>query len=71
MTECDAEQVRRARAGDRAAYGALVDAYQRMVFATALNITGNYSDAEDVVQDAFLRAFERLATLVEPAKFPA
>lgn len=71
MTERDAEQVRRARAGDRAAYGALVDAYQGMVFATALNITGNYSDAEDVVQDAFLRAFERLATLVEPAKFPA
>jgi len=56
MTERDAEQVRRARAGDRAAYGALVDAYQGMVFATALNITGNYSDAEDVVQDAFLRA---------------
>ena len=71
MTERDADQVRRARAGDRAAYGALVDAYQGMVFATALNITGNYSDAEDVVQDAFLRAFERLGTLAEPMKFPA
>jgi len=71
MTERDADQVRRARAGDRAAYGALVGAYQGMVFATALNITGNYSDAEDVVQDAFLRAFERLGTLAEPMKFPA
>ena len=46
--------------GDRAAYGILVDRHLKSVYNVALRIVGNSSDAEDVAQDAFLRAFERL-----------
>ncbi|HIJ66522.1 MAG TPA: sigma-70 family RNA polymerase sigma factor, partial [Candidatus Hydrogenedentes bacterium] len=63
------EYVRKALEGDKDAYGALVDAYQGMVFATALNITGDYADSEDVVQEAFLRAYQKLRALSDPAKF--
>ena len=44
MEPSERESIRRALLGDREAYGALVDAYQGMVFAAALNITGNYAD---------------------------
>ena len=42
-----------------------------MVFAVALNLTGNYADSEDVVQETFLRAYEKLRTLSDPSRFPA
>jgi len=69
MGHADREYVLRALRGDQAAYAALVDAYQGMVFAIALNITGNYADSEDVVQEAFLRAYHKLRTLSDPSKF--
>lgn len=59
--------VLRTLSGDRAAYGTLVDAYQGMVFAAALNITGSYEDSSDVVQEAFLRAYQKLPSLADPA----
>lgn len=65
----ESELVRQASRGDTEAFGQLVGAYQGMVFAVALNITGNYADSEDVVQDSFLRAWTRLHTLADPAKF--
>lgn len=49
-----------ARAGDATAFGALVRRYQRRVYAVALHLTGNHSDAEDVAQEAFVRAFRGL-----------
>ncbi len=61
--------IQKAVNGDREAYGTLIDAYQGMVFATALNILGNYSDSEDVVQEAFLRAYQKLETLSDPSRF--
>ncbi len=67
--ECDS--VRKAIEGDKEAYGALIDTYQGMVFATALNITGNFADSEDVVQEAFIRAYQKLRTLSDPSKFAA
>ena len=53
----DAELVERARAGDPAAFGALVDRYQHVVVRAALAVLGRRSDAEDVAQEAFLRAY--------------
>jgi RNA polymerase sigma-70 factor (ECF subfamily) len=51
-----------ARAGDRDAFGRLVQRHQRRVYAAALHILGNHSDADDVTQDTFVRAFKGLAS---------
>ena len=64
-----AELVRRARQGERAAFAALVRRHLRAAYAVALAVLGRPADAEDVAQDAFLVAFERLASCREPARF--
>jgi len=51
-----------ARQGDRAAFGTLVRRYQRRVYAAALHILGNHRDADDVVQETFVRAYRALGT---------
>lgn len=56
----DLELVAAARKGDQGAYGKLVDRHLRSVYSVALRLVGQSSDAEDVSQDTFLRAFERL-----------
>lgn len=56
----DLELVQSSRTGDRVAYGKLVDRHLRSVYSVALRVLGQSSDAEDVSQDTFLRAFERL-----------
>ena len=60
MSADDDATVERAQRGDRAAFGALVRKYQKRVYATAFHITGNHGDADDVAQDAFIRAFRGL-----------
>jgi len=52
--------VLRARAGDARAFEDLVRAHYRAAYATGRALTGNDMDAEDVVQDGFIRALERL-----------
>jgi len=64
-----AELVLRARNGDRKAFTALVRAHLRAAYAIALSVVARPADAEDVAQDAFLIAFERLDTCREPARF--
>jgi len=54
------ELVQRARAGDGPAFEELVRGHYRAAYATARALTGNAMDAEDVVQDSFIRALERL-----------
>jgi RNA polymerase sigma-70 factor (ECF subfamily) len=61
--------VRAAKAGDIGAYEQLVRRYDRNVFRIAQHITHNREDAEDVVQDAFLKAYENLAKFQEQSKF--
>lgn len=56
----DLELVDAAQKGDRQAYGALVDRHFKSVYSVAMRILGNSADAEDVSQDTFIRAFERL-----------
>jgi len=60
MSEDEADLLTRARQGDRTAFGALVRRYQRRVYAAALHVTGNHSDADDVAQEAFVRAYRGL-----------
>lgn len=59
----DALLVDRVRRGDADAYGELARRHLRRAFAIAWRILEHREDAEDVVQDAFLRALERLDTL--------
>ena len=56
----DRALILRARDGDREAYGALVRRYQRRVYVTALQITQNQSDADDLAQEVFVKAFRAL-----------
>ncbi len=56
----DAAVVEKARAGDEQAFKALVERHSRAVFRLAFRMTGNEPDAEDVVQEAFLKAYRRL-----------
>jgi RNA polymerase sigma-70 factor (ECF subfamily) len=51
----------RARAGDEAAFGCLVDTYQRVAVRAAMAALGRREDAEDVAQEAFLLAWRKLA----------
>src|SRR5260221_2321305 len=52
----------RAREGDREAFGRLVRRHQRRVYAAALHILNNHSDADDATQEAFVRAYRGLAS---------
>jgi RNA polymerase sigma-70 factor (ECF subfamily) len=56
----DAALVRRSLEGDAGAFGALVDRYRRPVFTLALRMLKNRAGAEDVAQDAFVKAHGRL-----------
>lgn len=69
MSEEEADLLARARQGDTSAFGALVRRYQRRVYAAALHLTGNHSDADDVAQEAFVRAFRGLGSFDGRADF--
>ena len=58
----DTEEIGRAKRGDRQAFGILVQRYQRRVYATAFRVVGNHSDADDLMQEAFLRAYRALGS---------
>jgi RNA polymerase sigma-70 factor (ECF subfamily) len=59
----------RARQGDSDAFRALVETHSRSVFRLAFRMTGNEQDAEDVVQEAFLRAYRQLGRFESRANF--
>ncbi len=61
--------VNAARKGDIAAFEELVRRYDRNVFRIAQHITQNREDAEDVVQDAFLKAYQNLGQFQGQSKF--
>lgn len=63
------ELVTRARGGDRHAYRQLVERYQRRVFAIAFEIVRNREDAEDIVQESFVKAFLSLRDFRGQASF--
>jgi RNA polymerase sigma-70 factor (ECF subfamily) len=63
------ELVARAREGDAAAYNELVGRYERKIFRLAKHITQNDEDAEDVLQETFMKAFEHLPDFQGQSKF--
>jgi RNA polymerase sigma-70 factor (ECF subfamily) len=67
----DGELVRRVRAGDTAAYGALVSRYRDRLGRYAVHMIGDREDAEEALQDSFVRAYRSLARCDDPARFGA
>ena len=67
----DAALVRRVGAGDADAYAELVARYRDRLGRYALHMLGNREDAEEVLQDAFLRAYRSLASCDDPERFGA
>src|SRR4029079_12629730 len=69
MELTDAAIVTKARTGDADAYRVLVERHSRALFRLAFRMTGNEADAEDVVQESFLRAYRQLGKFDERASF--
>jgi RNA polymerase sigma-70 factor (ECF subfamily) len=64
----DASLVARCQQGDRSAFDALVLRHQQEVFAVALRMLGDRDEAQDVAQDAFVRAYQGLGAFRQEAK---
>ena len=69
METTEVATVTRAREGDSDAFRELVDRHSRAVFKVAYRMTGNQHDADDVVQEVFLRAYRQIDTFEERANF--
>jgi RNA polymerase sigma-70 factor (ECF subfamily) len=69
IAESDAIAVERTLAGDRDAYRVLVERHSHNVFRLAYRMTGNRHDAEEVVQEAFLRGYQKLSQFAAKSNF--
>jgi RNA polymerase sigma-70 factor (ECF subfamily) len=65
----EAAQVVRARDGDMAAYDDLVRRYQERIYATVYNMTSNHEDANDLAQEAFIKAYQALKSFKGGSSF--
>jgi RNA polymerase sigma-70 factor, ECF subfamily len=61
--------VEKAQAGDRAAYGALIERFQPTVYAVALSRLRNPTEAQELVQEVFLHGMKKLGQLRDPQCF--
>jgi len=69
--DSDAALIERVLAGERQAYGILMRRYNQRLYRVAWALTRDASEAEDVVQESWVRAFQRLAQVTDPARFRA
>jgi RNA polymerase sigma-70 factor (ECF subfamily) len=65
-----AELVTAAQEGDNDAFGALVSRFERMVQSVCWQRLRNHAEAQEAAQEVFIKAFEKLHQLDEPAAFP-
>ena len=61
--------MKRARAGDLSAYDELIQRYQERIYATLYHMTANHEDANDLAQEAFIKAFRALKTFKGDSSF--
>jgi RNA polymerase sigma factor (sigma-70 family) len=71
LEPADDEIVRRAQAGDREAFAELIQRFERPALAIAFGVLADGAAAGDTVQEAFLRAWQKLAGLRRPERFGA
>jgi RNA polymerase sigma-70 factor (ECF subfamily) len=71
VSQDDHEWVRRAQAGDRQAYAALVERYRGRVWGWLVRLTGDPELADDVTQEALLKAWKALGSFLPGASFRA
>jgi RNA polymerase sigma-70 factor (ECF subfamily) len=69
VRESDAIAVERTLAGDRDAFRVLVERHSQNVFRLSYRLVGNRHDAEEVVQEAFLRAYQKLSQFEARSNF--
>ncbi len=69
MNETPHQLIARARAGEEEAFRMLVEQHSRSVYAVAYRILGDPADAEEAVQETFLRVFRRLDQFEGQAQF--
>ena len=69
MKNDDTQLIQRVLEGDDTAFSTLVRKYQRSVHALAWRKIGDFHIAEDITQDTFLKAYQRLSTLKKPQRF--
>lgn len=69
MEPADAERIAAVLQGDTASFEPLVRKYQARIFATARRYSRNESDVEDIVQEVFIKAFQKLASFRGEAPF--
>lgn len=69
MKNDDVELVHSILSGDGTAFNTLVEKYQKNVHAMAWQRIGDFHIAEEITQDVFLQAYDKLATLKDPNKF--
>lgn len=69
MSRDDANLVSRCLAGDKDAFDALVARYERPVYNLVYRVVGNHHDAQEITQDAFVRAYQALPTFRQGAGF--
>ena len=69
MKNNDIALIQRVLEGDDTAFSTLVEKYQRSVHALAWRKIGDFHIAEDITQDTFLKAYQRLSTLKKPQRF--
>jgi RNA polymerase sigma-70 factor, ECF subfamily len=65
----DADLIRKARQGDVEAYNLLISRWEKRVYNYLLRIVGEREDALDLSQDVFLKAYQNLRKLDDPARF--
>ena len=70
MSSLDAMLVNLTLQGDQSAFARLMERHRPGLLNLALSQVGNLSEAEDLVQEAFIQAYQHLKTLQEPEKFP-
>jgi RNA polymerase sigma factor (sigma-70 family) len=61
--------VRRAQAGDMAAYDDLIRRYQDRIYGTLYNMTSNHEDAHDLAQESFIKAYQAIKTFKGGSSF--